>query len=410
MGWQAPRNRRALRGGISTARRWTRSWPRNDAAGTVRWGLGDHEGTIRDVIDSSGNLQSHVSYNSFGTPTGLLPSNFRFGYTGRPWDVEAGLYDLRARYYDSLTGRFLSEDPTGLGPDVNPYRYCGNNPVARTDPTGLCDRLVNAVGSSIVSAAGSFASGIGTTFGGVFGPVTRAQPAPWLLAGDPVPGYAMPTAEDRMRAVGDLWYEQTGGSALMNPGGVKAAARAIDKSNEVMAATGAFADKFWGDFYRGVGLAAKDFAEAHADAINAFTQDPLGTIGNAVGQTFATIYNIKTVAPQVAGNLLNTFASDDNVAKYRVLAGIYFAARARPTSWSARRWEQSAGQQPLRFGGGRPSLITEGKYLHTLEDARAILLEEGFIPISNGRAWTWVPISAQGRANWTARRSCSVSP
>ena len=47
---------------------------------------------------------------------------------------------------DSETGRFLSEDPAGQGP--NNYSYCGNNPVIRTDPTGQLfgwDDLIYAI-------------------------------------------------------------------------------------------------------------------------------------------------------------------------------------------------------------------------------------------------------------------------
>ena len=37
-----------------------------------------------------------------------------------------------------MTGRFISQDPTGFGGgDVNLYRYCGNSPASNTDPTGL---------------------------------------------------------------------------------------------------------------------------------------------------------------------------------------------------------------------------------------------------------------------------------
>jgi hypothetical protein len=42
--------------------------------------------------------------------------------------------------YDSSTGRFITEDPTEFeGGDENLYRYCGNNSINRTDPTGLCE-------------------------------------------------------------------------------------------------------------------------------------------------------------------------------------------------------------------------------------------------------------------------------
>lgn len=34
-----------------------------------------------------------------------------FRYTAREFDEETGLYYYRARYYESSTGRFLSEDP-----------------------------------------------------------------------------------------------------------------------------------------------------------------------------------------------------------------------------------------------------------------------------------------------------------
>lgn len=39
--------------------------------------------------------------------------------------------------YDPTIGRWLSQDPTGLEPDVNPYRYVGNSPTNATDPSGL---------------------------------------------------------------------------------------------------------------------------------------------------------------------------------------------------------------------------------------------------------------------------------
>ena len=50
-------------------------------------------------------------------------------------DGETGSIYLRARYYDSATGRFTSEDPIKDG--LNWYVYCGNNPVAFWDYSGL---------------------------------------------------------------------------------------------------------------------------------------------------------------------------------------------------------------------------------------------------------------------------------
>ncbi|MEM4409941.1 MAG: RHS repeat-associated core domain-containing protein [Candidatus Caldarchaeum sp.] len=52
---------------------------------------------------------------------------------GHPED-ERGLVYMRARYYEPLTGRFLSEDPGRNG--INWYLYADGNPVNRVDPDG----------------------------------------------------------------------------------------------------------------------------------------------------------------------------------------------------------------------------------------------------------------------------------
>jgi RHS repeat-associated protein len=49
---------------------------------------------------------------------------------------DVALYYYNARWYDAHTGTFLSRDPLGLAPDVNPYRYVGNSPTNAIDPTG----------------------------------------------------------------------------------------------------------------------------------------------------------------------------------------------------------------------------------------------------------------------------------
>ena len=49
-----------------------------------------------------------------------------------------GLYYFRNRWYDPVSGRFLSKDPIGLdGGDLNLYAFCGNDPVNYRDPYGL---------------------------------------------------------------------------------------------------------------------------------------------------------------------------------------------------------------------------------------------------------------------------------
>ncbi|WP_425218295.1 RHS repeat-associated core domain-containing protein [Tumidithrix helvetica] len=105
----------------------------------VSWTLSDYLGTVRDLVSSAGVVQKHIKYDSFGNVTAqsapLVKS--RFGFTGREFDSETGLYYYRARYYDSAVGRFISEDPISFaGGDVNLYRYVGNSATNGTDPFG----------------------------------------------------------------------------------------------------------------------------------------------------------------------------------------------------------------------------------------------------------------------------------
>jgi RHS repeat-associated protein len=78
-------------------------------------------------------------YDPFGrqlTASGTLTNPLRFA--GRELDATAGLYYVRARWYDPVLGRFISEDPIGLGGGINTYAYALNDPVNLSDPTGLC--------------------------------------------------------------------------------------------------------------------------------------------------------------------------------------------------------------------------------------------------------------------------------
>jgi RHS repeat-associated protein len=53
-------------------------------------------------------------------------------------DPATGLQNNLNRWYDPGAGRWLSEDPLGHpAGDANLYRYCGNSPSDRTDPTGM---------------------------------------------------------------------------------------------------------------------------------------------------------------------------------------------------------------------------------------------------------------------------------
>jgi RHS repeat-associated protein len=66
-------------------------------------------------------------------------------YRGEQYDADLGLYYLRARYYNPLTGRFMSRDPEEHDPaypnQLHKYLYVGGDPVNGRDPTGRDDVL-----------------------------------------------------------------------------------------------------------------------------------------------------------------------------------------------------------------------------------------------------------------------------
>ena len=66
-----------------------------------------------------------------------------FGYTGRAYDEETGLQNNLNRWYDSTTGRWISDDPIGFtARDSNLARYVGNQSTTYVDPDGLEERWI----------------------------------------------------------------------------------------------------------------------------------------------------------------------------------------------------------------------------------------------------------------------------
>ena len=105
--------------------------------GTVTYLTHDRIGSVRGVVSSSGNLIASTSYDAWGNPqTSNGVTNYTpFGYAGGYTDP-TGLVYLINRYYDPLTGQFISVDPA-LGQTLQSYSYANGDPVANTDPTGL---------------------------------------------------------------------------------------------------------------------------------------------------------------------------------------------------------------------------------------------------------------------------------
>jgi RHS repeat-associated protein len=109
------------------------------APGDLFWMLADNLGSVRDIVDSDGNVENHLTYDGFGNVTSETNPNFNAmpGFQGTERDEESGLNHANHRDGDPHTGGWLKPDPLGLGPDTNPYRFIGNGPTNGTDPSGL---------------------------------------------------------------------------------------------------------------------------------------------------------------------------------------------------------------------------------------------------------------------------------
>ena len=134
----------------------------------------DGLGSIVAATDINGNLVEKIEYESYGQPVfldvrGASPvvesqsfTQSPFAFTGQPYDPETGMYNYRAREYDSQTGRFIQVDQISLDPaeiatnnqhdnvynyadrpntpgterELNAYNYVANNPDIWSDPEG----------------------------------------------------------------------------------------------------------------------------------------------------------------------------------------------------------------------------------------------------------------------------------
>jgi|GEM_PF-2158593 len=96
-------------------------------------------GHVWGIIDSTGGVKNKYRYAPFGlledSVADTVVNSFRF--TGREYDPETQLYYYRARYYDPVLARFLTEDPIGQGGGFNQYAYASDDPINRSDPSGM---------------------------------------------------------------------------------------------------------------------------------------------------------------------------------------------------------------------------------------------------------------------------------
>lgn len=114
--------------------------------------LGQHEGTnpaagaLTDLHGdlvatfNSTSLATSAAYDPFGTITAQTGAKTNLGYQGGYTDLDTGKVNMHARWYQPVTGSFVSRDVAALEPrpsvQVNRYVYANANPLIFADRSG----------------------------------------------------------------------------------------------------------------------------------------------------------------------------------------------------------------------------------------------------------------------------------
>jgi RHS repeat-associated protein len=101
----------------------------------------DGRGTVRMLASLAATVTDTYEYDAFGNmlaKTGVTPNAYL--YRGERYDADLKLYYLRARWYNPVTGRFMTRDPySGSAYDpasLHRYNYARSNPANFLDPSG----------------------------------------------------------------------------------------------------------------------------------------------------------------------------------------------------------------------------------------------------------------------------------
>ena len=116
----------------------------------------DRLGSVYALTDESGVIVEQYRYDAWGRVLGVYDGNGqaltasavgnRYLWQGREYSWTTGFYYFRARWYDPITGRWLSNDPLGISGGLNQYVAFDNDPINKIDPFGLCESGPNIFG------------------------------------------------------------------------------------------------------------------------------------------------------------------------------------------------------------------------------------------------------------------------
>lgn len=128
-------------------------------AGNTHFYLYDAHGSTKQLVNDVETVTDTYEYDAFGRElhnSGSTQNSYL--YTGEQFDEAAGMYHLRARYYDQHRGRFPSTDPysgeLALPMSLHRYLYTYGDPVNNIDPSGEISSMDVLMYAGLIAAVG----------------------------------------------------------------------------------------------------------------------------------------------------------------------------------------------------------------------------------------------------------------
>ena len=138
------------------------------------YAIKDHQNTVWALVDTNGVVVESYDFDAWGRVLSVngtadvskSPLGNRYLFQGREYSWVTHLYYFRARWYDPVTGRWLSNDPIGISGGLNQYVAFANNPVCFVDPFGLYWDVYGAMqeAANAGKIRGGFSGGVQSVF------------------------------------------------------------------------------------------------------------------------------------------------------------------------------------------------------------------------------------------------------
>ncbi len=183
---------------------------------------GSYDGTghVVALTDINKNLLATYQYGPFGekiSAQGPRANSNPWRYATKYLDEEIGLYYYGHRYYDPITGQWLSREPLGESESVNLYSYCHNDPVNHVDVLGLREKDIisgDAGNRFRRNANGEWEVRIVTVETGFWGNKSDYVSEQWQ---------SVSTGQNRLRLLGYAGFDEGGGQTTAGSDYIQAA-------------------------------------------------------------------------------------------------------------------------------------------------------------------------------------------